>query len=80
MEKAIKYNDILTNSIILQNVVDETNIIGQLRSEGFTIKKEDAASLSPYLIGHIKRYGDYVVDITKVPKDISKSRSLILWQ
>lgn len=79
MEKAIKYNDILTDSIILQNIVDETNIIAQLKSEGFVIKKEDAAFLSPYLTGHIKRYGDYIVDMNRVPKDINVSRSLVLW-
>jgi len=61
MEKAIKYNDILTDSIILQNIVDETNIIGQLKNEGYNVKKEDAGFLSPYLTGHIKRYGDYIV-------------------
>jgi TnpA family transposase len=79
MEKAIKYNDILTDSIILQNIVDETNIIGQLKNEGFAIKKGDAGFLSPYLTAHIKRYGDYIVDMNRVPKDISVSRSLVLW-
>lgn len=79
MEKAIKYNDILTDSIILQNIVDETNIIGQLKNESFNIKKEDAGFLSPYLTAHIKRYGDYIVDMNRVPKDITVSRSLVLW-
>ncbi len=79
MEKAIKYNDILTDSIILQNIVDETNIIGQLKNDGHNIKKEDAGFLSPYLTGHIKRYGDYIVDMSRVPKDITVSRSLVLW-
>jgi len=79
MEKAIKYNDILTDSIILQNIVDETNIIGQLKNEGYNIKKDDAGFLSPYLTGHIKRYGDYIVDMNHVPKDITVSRSLVLW-
>ena len=68
MEKAIKYNDILTDSIILQNIVDETNIIAQLKNEGHSIKKEDARFLSPYLTGQIKRYGDYIVDMSRVPK------------
>ena len=79
MEKAIKYNNILTDSIILQNIVDETNIIGQLKNEGYNVKKEDAGYLSPYLTKHIKRYGDYIVDMNRVPKDISVSRSLVLW-
>lgn len=56
-----------------------TNIIAQLKNEGFVIKKEDAAFLSPYLTGHIKRYGDCIVDMNRVPKDINVSRSLVLW-
>jgi len=46
MEKAIKYNDILTNSIILQNIVDITEILMQLMAEGYTIKKEDVGRFS----------------------------------
>ena len=51
----------------------------QLKNEGHNIKKEDARFLSPYLTGHIKRYGDYIVDMSRVPKDITVSRSLVLW-
>ncbi len=79
MEKAIKYNSILTSSIILQNVVDESTILGQLKNERHIIRKEDAAFSSPYLTRHIKRYGDYVVEMDKVPNSISFARSLILW-
>ena len=79
MEKAIKYNSILTDSIILQNVVDETNILGQLVNEGHVVRKEDVGFSSPYRTGHIKRYGDYVVDMEKVPKSIGVTRSLVLW-
>ncbi len=79
MEKAIKYNDILTNSIILQNIVDMTDIFGQLILEGYDVKKEDVGSLSPYLTGQIKRFGDYDVDLMIVPKDPSGSRRLVLW-
>lgn len=43
MEKAIKYNDILTDSIILQNIVDETNIIAQLKNEGCHLPKWNSA-------------------------------------
>ena len=61
-------------------IVDETNIIAQLKNEGYNIKKEDAKFLSPYFTSHIKRYGDYIVDMNQVPKDITVSRSLVLWQ
>jgi hypothetical protein len=48
-KRPIKDNDSLTDSIILQNIVDETNIIAQLKNEGHYIKKDDARFLSPTL-------------------------------
>ena len=79
MEKAIKYNDIMTSAMALQNIIDITNICSQLKEEGHDVKKEDAAYLSPYLTGHLKRFGDYVVDIHCVPPDITGGRHLTLW-
>ncbi|HSK73842.1 MAG TPA: hypothetical protein VK892_19245, partial [Pyrinomonadaceae bacterium] len=35
--------------------------------EGFEIKAEDLKALSPYLTKHIKRFGDYVVDMSQIP-------------
>ena len=63
MEKAIRYNTLIVNLVILQNVIDMSQIIQQLRTEGWVIKKEDLAVLSPYLTEHIKRFGDYVLDL-----------------
>ena len=77
MEKAIKYCDILTNSIILQNIVDMSDIIHQLAQEGHNIREDDIAFLSPYMTEHIKRFGDYFIDIQQVPKKINEeARSL----
>ena len=64
---------------MLQNVVDMSDIIHQLTQEGAQIREEDIAFLSPYITKHIKRYGDYIVDMNRVPKDINVSRSLVLW-
>ena len=41
MEKAVKYNGILTNAVMLQNVSDMTEIIAELIDEGHNITKED---------------------------------------
>jgi len=78
MEKAIKYNDIITNSIVLQNILDISDVLVQLTIEGNGIKKEDAAFLSPYLTGHIKRFGDYSVDLDVIPNDIAALFQIIL--
>lgn len=82
MEKAVKYNDIVANSVILQNTVDMSNIIHQLIQEGAQIREDDLANPSPYLTENIKRFGDYHIDIKKIPNQIaraSKSLKFVGW-
>ena len=66
-EKLIKYNNLVANALIFQNVIDQTQIIRGLISDGFTVSPEDLKTLSPYLTAHIKRFGDYVVDLSETP-------------
>ncbi len=66
-EKLIKYNNLVANALIFQNVIDQTRIIKDLMNEGFQVKSEDLKTLSPYLTKHIKRFGDYVVDLSEIP-------------
>ena len=61
-EKMIKYNDLIANAVIFQNVVDLTEVWQQLQTEGYLLDREDVGGLSPYLTSHIKRFGDYVLD------------------
>ena len=78
-EKMIKYNDLVANAVIFQNVVDQSRILAELRAEGFPVHREDVAALSPYLTTHIKRFGDYVIDLGTHPQpltDIALSLSL----
>lgn len=66
-EKLIKYNNLVANALIFQNVIDQTRIIKNLMSEGFAVSPEDLKTLSPYLTAHIKRFGDYVIDLSEIP-------------
>lgn len=82
MEKAVKYNDIITNSVILQNIIDMSEIIHQLTQEGADIREDDIAFLSPYLTEHIKRFGDYLIDVHRMPARIinaSKTLGFVRW-
>ncbi|MCH5586705.1 transposase [Shimazuella sp. AN120528] len=54
--------------MIDKNVVDLTEVIRQLRKEGYTVNPEDLSALNPYLIEHIKRFGDYVIDLKNQPQ------------
>jgi TnpA family transposase len=66
-EKAIKYNDLVANAIILHNVVDMTCVLRTLIDEGYQVKRDDVASCSPYITRQIKRFGDYDVDLNVIP-------------
>jgi hypothetical protein len=68
--KKLKYNHLLASSLILHNAVDVTAVLRTLSAEEHTIRREDLAQLSPYLTGHIKRFGDYVIDVEAVPEPL----------
>lgn len=46
-EKAIKYTDIIANSVMLQNVVDMSDIILQLIAEGYPVTRNELKCTSP---------------------------------
>jgi TnpA family transposase len=72
MEKRIKYNDLVSNAVIFHNVVELTNILQQLQKEGYLIDKKDVACLSPYLTSHVKRFGDYLLNLAEVPPSLEQ--------
>jgi Tn3 transposase DDE domain len=69
-EKRIKYRDLVANAIMLHNVVDMTNVLAALQQEGVCVTPEVASHLSPYLNGHLKRFGQYVLDMTIQPEPL----------
>jgi len=75
-EKAIKYNDLVANAVMLQNVVDMSAIIQDLKKSGVSISDEDLAGLSPYMTSNTKRFGDYDIDTSKRPPDLANFTSL----
>ena len=66
-EKRIKYRDLVANTVMLHNVVDMTNALYDLQQDGVRITPELVARLSPYLTEHIKRFGQYLVDMKALP-------------
>ena len=66
-EKAVVYNELVANAVVLQNVVDQTQAIHALKAEGVSIRRDDLAFLSPYGTANLKRFGDYPTDLTPEP-------------
>jgi hypothetical protein len=59
-EKRIKYRDLVANVVMLQNVVDMTNVLHDHQQDGVHITLELVARLSPYLTEHLKRFWHYM--------------------
>ena len=64
---------------MLQNIIDYSYGIYQLQQEGHEITKEDAARISPYLTEHLKRFGDYIIDLEKLPENTEMIRNARLF-
>ena len=64
-EKRIKYNDLISNLVMLHNVIDMTEILQRLEQEGYLVNAKILARISPYLTDHIRRFGEYVVDMNQ---------------
>lgn len=77
-EKSIKYGDLVANAVIFQNVVDLTAVIRQLRREGYYVDPDDLSVLSPYLMEHIKRFGDYIINLEEPPQPLDGKLELEL--
>ncbi|GCE31155.1 hypothetical protein KDA_66390 [Dictyobacter alpinus] len=45
-----------------------SNVLNGMAQEGFVLTNEDLTALSPYHPQHIKRFGNYEVDLNKLPQ------------
>lgn len=70
-EKRLKYTDLVANATMLQNVVDLTQLLRELKAEGLVFTKEDVAALSPYITKHIRRFGSYSLDLENKPDPLN---------
>lgn len=50
-----------------------SRILRELIVKGYPVKRVDVATLSPYLTRHIKRFGDYFIDLSVLPQPLSKT-------
>ena len=62
---------------LLQNVVDLADVLVQLQTEGHAVTREQVARLSPYRTAHLKRFGQYVLDMEGEPAPL-EPRPLML--
>lgn len=68
--KRMKYMDVIANAIMLQNVVDLTNVLNKMDEEGFVITPELVKCLSPYMRENILRFGKWTLDMDDQPEPL----------
>ena len=65
--KFIKYNHLIANLLAFHNVVAMTNAARWMEAEGFEVRDECVAELSPYQTEHINRFGHYALNFSRTP-------------
>jgi hypothetical protein len=63
-EQLVKFNALLANLVIYHFTLDITAAVNQLVVKGWEVDREDLATISPYLQGKLRRFGDWVLDLT----------------
>lgn len=69
--KIIKYNHLAANLVILHNVNAMTQVLNELKQEGFKITDRLVAGLAPYRTSHINRLGDYILNLQRAIKPMN---------
>ena len=70
-EKRIKYTGLIANCVMLDNTLEISNALNALAKEGLIPTIDELAALSPYQTKHIKRFGNYELDLSAVPAPIA---------
>jgi TnpA family transposase len=70
-EKQLKYASLVANAIMLSNVADMTVVLSNMAEEGHTVTPSLVGCLSPYTREHIRRFGQYVLDMDDLPEPLN---------
>jgi TnpA family transposase len=63
-EKVVKFNELLANCVIYQNACDITAAANALAADGHPVDPDDLATISPHITHTIRRFGDWVLDLS----------------
>ncbi len=66
MEKRVKYTGVIANCVMLDNVIELNAALNALAKEGVIPTIDELAVLSPYQTRHIKRFGNYELDLSQI--------------
>ena len=64
----------------IKPVTGVTDVCHDLIQEGYTITAEDLSHISPYMTEHLKRFGEYVLDLNRRPANLAVTRNKFLFE
>src|SRR4051812_29643730 len=70
-EKQLKYASLVANTIMLSNVADMAEVLSSMARDGHRVTPGLVACLSPYMREHIRRFGQYVLDMEEMPRPLN---------
>lgn len=69
--KIIKYNHLVASLVIIHTVDTMTKVLDQLENEGHEFSQQALGMLSPYRTEHINRFGDYTLNLDRLPTPLA---------
>ena len=63
---------------MLDNTLEISNALNALAKEGLIPTIDELAALSPYQTKHIKRFGNYELDLSAVPAPIADDLTFVI--
>jgi hypothetical protein len=76
--KFIKYNHLVANLLSFHTLVTVTKALQQLLEEGYTVDMQALSTLSPYRTKHINPFGNYVINLNRMPEPLDQHLGLSL--
>ncbi|MFK0294722.1 Tn3 family transposase [Streptomyces sp. NPDC090442] len=66
-EKAVQFLDLVASSVIFSTAVDMTHTLQTMAADGWAIRAEDLAPISPHRRDDVLRFGDYDTTTLHIP-------------
>ena len=60
----------MCRKVCADNTFQLGKVLKGLIEEGWSITRDELAMLSPYMTHHVKRFGNYVMDLETLPEPI----------
>ena len=62
--RGVKFNELLANCVIYGTACDITAVVNAFTADGHPVDPDDLATVVPYITHTVRRFGDWVLDLS----------------